>query len=124
RYLLLTLQIFAGLGILIYIVDLAELNRQLSGVADISFFDTVLISALRIPQILQVTIPFIILVSAMAALSNFNRRYELVVARSVGISAWQFLAPLCLASLVVGLSAVAMLHHHSSTPFTRAGVCG
>src|SRR5690606_30070928 len=59
---------------------------------------------------------------AMAALSNFNRRYELVVARSVGISAWQFLAPLCLASLVVGLIAIAMLNPLSAWAFSRAEV--
>ena len=110
RYLVMTLQIFAGLSILIYIVDLAELNRQLANVAEIGLFDTMAISALRVPQVIQTAVPFIILFAAMTALTTFNRRFELVVARSAGLSAWQFLAPLCLTSLVFGILALLVLN--------------
>src|SRR5690606_16638575 len=106
RYLVMTGQIFLGLTLLIYVIDLAELNRQLAGLSDVGFLDTMMISALRIPRVIQTAFPFIILIAAMVALTNFNRRYELVVARSAGISAWQFLAPLCLASLLIGLFAL------------------
>ena len=47
-------------------------------------------------MILQQTLPFIGLFASMALLVQFNRKYELVIARSAGLSAWQFLMPICL----------------------------
>ena len=44
-------------------------------------------------MIMLQTVPFVGLFSAMATLVSLNRRYELVIARSAGISAWQFLLP-------------------------------
>ena len=39
-----------------------------------------------------------------------NRRYELVIARSAGISAWQFLMPICVASLFIGMSTITIFN--------------
>jgi len=44
-------------------------------------------------------VPFIALFAAMATLISLNRKYELVIARAAGISAWQFLFPLCVGAL-------------------------
>jgi lipopolysaccharide export system permease protein len=120
RFLAMTLQFFAGLTLLIYIIDLAELNRQLSGVDSVSFLDSLMISALRVPQVIQTSIPFIILFAAMTALATFNRRYELVIARSAGISAWQFLAPLCLASLLAGIFALLVFNPLAAWSISKA----
>lgn len=106
RYLMMTLQIFAGLTMLAYIIDLTELTRQMGNIEGFTFADGMWMSALRIPRIIQTAIPFIILIAAMTALMTFNRRHELVIARSAGVSAWQFLTPLCLASFAVGLFAL------------------
>lgn len=120
RYLVMTVQIFAGLTLLAYIIDLAELTRQMSDVGNFTFLDGMMLSALRIPRIIQTAFPFIILISAMTALMTFNRRYELVVARSAGVSAWQFLAPLCLASLVVGIVALLAFNPLAAWTFAKA----
>ena len=120
RYLVMSGQIFAGLVLLIYVIDLAELNRQLAGLAEVSFSQTLIITALRIPRVILTAFPFIILIAAMVALTNFNRRYELVVARSAGISAWQFLAPLCLASLLIGLAVLLVFNPLASWSHSQA----
>jgi hypothetical protein len=62
-----------------------------------------LISALRVPTMLQAGIPFVVLIASIATLLQLNRKYELVVTRAAGISAWQFLAPLIIANLLIGL---------------------
>lgn len=120
RYLVMTLQIFAGLAILIYIVDLAELNRSLADRLNVSFIDTMVLSAMRVPRVIQLAIPFIILIAAMTALATFNRRYELVVARAAGVSAWQFLAPLCLTSFVIGIVALVAFNPLAAWTFSMA----
>lgn len=120
RYLVMTVQIFAGLTMLAYIIDLAELSRQMSDIDAFTFLDAVVMSALRIPRIIQTATPFIILISAMTALMTFNRRHELVIARSAGVSAWQFLTPLCLASLVVGIIALLAFNPLAAWTFAKA----
>ena len=120
RYVMMSLQIFAGLTLLAYIIDLTELTRQMGSVAQFTFTDGLLMSALRIPRIIQTAIPFIILIAAMTALMTFNRRYELVIARSAGISAWQFLAPLCVASFSIGLFALLAFNPLAAWTFSKA----
>lgn len=122
RYLVMTLQIFLGLTLLIFVIDFAEVMRQFSDNAEFGLLDGVLLTALRIPHIIRVALPFIILISAMTALMTFNRRYELVIARSAGVSAWQFLAPLCLTSFVIGLFALFVFNPVAAWTFGKAEV--
>ncbi len=120
RYLTMTLQIFIALTLLAYIIDLTELTRQLGDLEGFTFTDGLLLSALRIPRIIQTAIPFVILIAAMTALMTFNRRYELVIARSAGVSAWQFLTPLCLASFAVGLFFLLAFNPLAAWTFSKA----
>ena len=120
RYLVMTVQIFVGLTLLAYVIDLTEVTRQLGDLKDFTFAQGLLMSALRIPRIVQTATPFIILIAAMAALMTFNRRYELVVARSAGVSAWQFLTPLCVASFAVGVVALVAFNPLAAWSFSQA----
>jgi lipopolysaccharide export system permease protein len=45
---------------------------------------------------------------------QLNRKYELVVTRAAGISAWQFLAPLIVANLLIGVHVRWHRPQHSS----------
>jgi lipopolysaccharide export system permease protein len=110
RYLATFVQFFAGICVIAYLVDFTELSRLKSTVAGYTVGTGLLISALHLPLIAQLAIPFVILFAAIATLMALNRRYELVVARSAGVSAWQFLGPLCLASLLIGIVAVTIVN--------------
>ncbi len=120
RYLVMTVQIFIGLTLLAYIIDLTELSRQMGNLKDFTFVQGMYMSVLRIPRIIQTATPFIILIAAMTALMTFNRRYELVIARSAGVSAWQFLTPLCLASFIVGVFALIVFNPLAAWSFSKA----
>lgn len=102
RYLMITAQFFLGVIIISFLVDFTEFSRRVGSFPEYTVGAGMLVSALRIPLIIQTAIPFIILFAAMSTLMSLNRRYELVIARSAGVSAWQFLAPLCLASFLIG----------------------
>jgi lipopolysaccharide export system permease protein len=110
RYAVTFVQYFLGICVISYLVDFTEFSRFKSTLPGYTIGAGLLVSALRIPLIAQTAIPFIILFSAIATLMSLNRRYELVVARSAGVSAWQFLAPLCLASLIIGILAVTVFN--------------
>src|SRR5690606_32664704 len=81
---------------------------------------SLLIAALQTPMIMQQAVPFIGLVSGIVTLVALNRKYELVVTRAAGISAWQFLTPICLGAFVYGLATIFVLNPLASVGFERA----
>ncbi|TIV94814.1 MAG: LptF/LptG family permease, partial [Mesorhizobium sp.] len=93
RYVTITVWFFLGLLALVFLIDFTELSGRTTGLPGFTYGTAFAISALRMPMIMLQTVPFVGLFSAMATLVSLNRRYELVIARSAGVSAWQFLFP-------------------------------
>lgn len=110
RHLMMTIQFIVGVTLISFLVDFTEFSRRTASLKGYTVSLALLASALRVPLILQIALPFTILFAGIATLSTLNRRYELVVARAAGVSAWQFLAPLCLASLMIGVFATAVFN--------------
>jgi lipopolysaccharide export system permease protein len=110
RYAVITTWILLGMLGLIFLIDFTEFSSRTSGMPGFSFSSALAVSALRIPMILLQTVPFVALFSAMATLVSLNRSYELVIARSAGISAWQFLLPPCLGAFVFGVLVILLLN--------------
>ncbi len=90
---------------LVVAIDMLELSRDLTSSPDVTFLDVLSIAATRAPLFSGDVLPFAVLFGATATLLLLNGRLELVVARASGVSAWQFLAPLLIAALVLGLFA-------------------
>ncbi len=109
-----------GIAALALLVDFTELSNRTGSLPDYSAGAALLISAMRVPFILQVAIPFVMLFSTMATLIQLNRKYELVVARSAGVSAWQFLLPTWVAALAIGLFCVVVLNPLAAVGFSAA----
>jgi lipopolysaccharide export system permease protein len=103
-----------GILVIIYMVDFNEFSNRASALAGYTIQTGLMLSALRLPNIIQATVPFIILFSSISVLIALNRKYELVVARSAGVSAWQFLMPLCAASFLIGVIMVVAVNPLSS----------
>src|SRR5436189_4966038 len=81
--------------------------RRSGDVHDVSAFLIAKITLYRVPFITERVLPFAVLVGAMFCYLNLSRRLELVVARSAGISAWQFTAPAIAIALLIGAGATA-----------------
>ncbi|MGE0501312.1 MAG: LPS export ABC transporter permease LptG [Rhizobiaceae bacterium] len=120
RHLTVTTWFFVGVAALVFIIDLTELSRRMSEVPEFGTAIAVSISAMRLPMIMLQTIPFIALFAGMATLITLNRKYELVVARSAGVSAWQFLRPIAFGALVFGLVSVVIINPLAAYGFSRA----
>jgi lipopolysaccharide export system permease protein len=68
-----------------------------------------------VPQITERIMPFCILIAAMSCYLNLSRRLELVVARSAGISAWQFISPALIVAFLFGVLATTVYNPLSAT---------
>jgi lipopolysaccharide export system permease protein len=94
---------FLSLFALIVMIDFIELLRRHSDVKDVSALTVAQIALYRAPHITERIIPFTILVGAMVCYLSLSRRLELVVARSAGMSAWQFVRPAAVIALLIGI---------------------
>jgi len=106
RYIKITGYFLLGIFSLALLMDFTENAGRLAGLPGYSPLGALFLSCLRLPFIMQQLFPFVALFAAMATLVSLNRRLELVIARSIGISAWQFLLPVCFGAFLFGLFAV------------------
>jgi len=100
--------VFVGVFVLVVLVDYVEMTRRAAEIPNASPLLVAQISLYRVPQVTERIMPFAVLVGAMMCYLNLSRRLELVVARSAGISAWQFVAPALVVSLLIGVAATAI----------------
>lgn len=120
RYVSITFWFFAGVSALVFIVNFTEFAGRMSALPGYSAGMALGVAALQTPMIMQQAVPFVVLISGIATLISLNRKYELVVARAAGISAWQFLTPLCLGAFAWGLATLLILNPLAANGFERA----
>ncbi|PRX03485.1 UNVERIFIED_ORG: lipopolysaccharide export system permease protein [Martelella mediterranea] len=110
RYVVTVAWFLFGVMSIIYLIDFSEVIGDISIEAGQGMTDAMVITLLRLPYILQQTIPFIALFAAMVALIALNRRNELVVTRAAGISVWQFILPFVVGATLLGATSVLALN--------------
>jgi lipopolysaccharide export system permease protein len=116
------LAVFATVFILVFMLDFVEMMRRGSDaegattplIAQLSFF--------RTPAVAEQVFPFAVLFGSMAALLQLSRKLELVVARSAGVSAWQFLQPGVFVAALVGIVSVTLYNPISAYLKQQASV--
>jgi lipopolysaccharide export system permease protein len=120
RFLSSVLGTFIGVVVLAGMVDYFELMRRGADWPHATAWILAEISLFRIPQLTERIMPFAVLVGTMSCYLTLSRRLELVIARSVGISAWQFVAPAVIVAFLFGTVAtvaynpIAALMHERS----------
>jgi lipopolysaccharide export system permease protein len=95
--------VFATVFVLIYTIDFVELMRRAGDAAGADTGTMAKLAFFRTPATAERVIPFGMLFGGMVAFIGLSRRLELVIARSAGISAWQFIAPALIVALATGL---------------------
>jgi lipopolysaccharide export system permease protein len=111
------LQCLSGLALVlsiftatIMLVDVVEQLRTVGGDVDLPPQKAVQLSLMKLPGLLEQTLPFAMLIATMIAYSRLNKRSELSVIRASGVSAWQFLSPSVLLAIALGLFAMMVLN--------------
>jgi lipopolysaccharide export system permease protein len=105
RFLVSAVGVFASIFVLLVLVDYVEMVRRTSNIATASALMVAETSLFRVPQLLEKMMPFCVLIGAMTCYLALSRRLELVVARAAGVSAWQFIAPALVSSIMLGVLA-------------------
>jgi lipopolysaccharide export system permease protein len=106
RFLRAILSVFGTFFFLIATLDFVELMRRAGDSPTATTPSIIQLALYRAPSVAEQIFPFAVLFGGMFALLNLSRKLELVVARSVGISAWQFLQPAALVAGLVGLVSI------------------
>ena len=113
---------FGALGVimgLIYLFDAVELLRRAATHGDAGLSVILEMALFKLPNMVQIILPFAVMIGAMITFWNMTRSRELVVARSAGISAWQFLTPVLTMALVIGVFNVTAFNPLAATLYKR-----
>jgi len=99
---------------MIYLVDSLELIRRAANRPEVTFSQIAQMSLFQLPQVGQQLFQFAVLFSALFTFWRLTRTSELVVLRAVGVSVWQFLLPIVLAAIAIGVVKVTVINHFGS----------
>ncbi len=108
------LGVFAGVLALIFTLDFVDTMRRAGAAKAATGGVIAWLAVLHTPIVAEQALPFIVLIGAMAAFLNLSRRLELAVARSAGVSIWQFIAPPIVVALAFGVGEVAAFNPMST----------
>ena len=112
------LAVLAALAILttvIALVDFVELSRTVGNRVDVGYNEVLRLTALNVPSVILVLLPFAFLFGVLGAFVDLNRKSELIAMRAAGVSAWRFILPAAGAAFVIGMVTVGLLNPLAST---------
>lgn len=108
-----------ALSSIIWLIDLVELIRRSSGREDVGLGLVFQMSLLKLPNMMEMVLPFAALIGGMITLLRLTRSHELVVTRASGVSVWQFLLPAVVIALLLGAFSTAVFNPLSATMALR-----
>ena len=114
------LLIFATVFALVFLLDFIEGMRRAGDAEGATSSAIALLALFRTPSVAEQVFPFAVLFGSMVALLQLSRKLELVIARSAGVSAWQFLQPGVLVAALFGIGSVMLYNPLSANLKQRA----
>jgi lipopolysaccharide export system permease protein len=102
--------VFLALMVIVYLLDMIEMLRRSSTRAEVTLPIVLQLSLLKLPQLMQEMIPFVVLFATMLTFWRLSRSHELTIVRAAGISVWQFLLPALAIALLIGGFRLAVLN--------------
>lgn len=120
RFLSAVAMIFLSCVALIMLVDFLELSRRTADRDNVTSLMLALLTIYRAPAFTEQLLPFAVLFGGIASFVMLSRRLELVVARAVGLSAWQFTFPAIFTAFLIGVFATCVFNPVSADFKERA----
>ncbi|MGB0906981.1 MAG: LptF/LptG family permease [Maricaulaceae bacterium] len=94
---------FTVVTAIIMLVDFVEATRTIGDNTNLSFATIAILTIFKTPQLIEQTIPFVVLFGMMGTLFGLNKRSELIVLRASGLSAWRILTPALFVTTSLGV---------------------
>ncbi|MBU6474556.1 MAG: LPS export ABC transporter permease LptG [Alphaproteobacteria bacterium] len=107
------------LGIM-FMFDVVETLRRAGGEVHIPLATILSISLMKLPYLAQSILSIGVLFASIYTCWRLNKTSELVVIRSFGLSAWQFLSPMLLGAAAIGILATTVLNPLSAVFLARS----
>lgn len=99
-----------AMSVIISLFNVVELFRRAQNKPNVGISQIALMALYQLPELLNQLMPFIILFATMLLLWHLNKRSELVVARSLGLSIWSILTPVWLSVTAFSLFNIAIFN--------------
>ena len=106
--------IMAGLLSIVYLAEMLELLRRAASHSEVGFSMVLTMAALKMPGTIQVLLPSAVLFTALHFFWSMTKTHELEVTRAAGVSVWNFLAPVVMTALFLGVIDVTVVNPLSS----------
>ena len=97
------------LGI-IFLFEMVERLRRITGVEGFGMLFALQMAIARLPKTAEQVFPFVMMIAAMITFWRLGKTSEFVVMRAAGVSVWNFLTPVCVATMVIGIINVTMVN--------------
>lgn len=112
--------LFSVLAALVILVDLIENMRFAGKVADGDFNLALTMTLLRAPSLVQALIPFVFLFGSIWMFHQLNKRSEISVMRSAGLSVWRLIGPSALIAALSGFFIITVIDPLSAHLLSQA----
>lgn len=99
---------------LILLFDVIDLLRRASSEEGMTFGDVVGLGLLKLPQMVPIILPFSVLIGSIVTFYRLSKSNELVIARSAGLSVWNFLLPVFVVTFLIGVFNVTVFNPFSA----------
>lgn len=103
----------AALGI-VFVFDMIELLRRAASTPNTSFWFLLQMGITKLPETIDLIFPFVIMISAMITFWRVSKSNEFVIIRASGVSIWGFLAPVLVATFIIGVINITIINPISS----------
>ncbi len=105
---------------IIGLIEFVELLRRASHKEyDVPVLIVMQMTLFKLPHTAEKILPFAVLIGSMVALTRLTKAQELVIARSSGVSVWQFLAPAIFVAALFGVIMVTVFNPISAAMISR-----
>ena len=94
----------------IFLFEMVERLRRIAGHPEFGIFFALQLAFTRLPKIVEQVFPFVMMIAAMITFWRLSKTNEFVVMRAAGVSIWGFLAPVCLATVMIGVINITMVN--------------
>ncbi|HUA54771.1 MAG TPA: LPS export ABC transporter permease LptG [Candidatus Sulfotelmatobacter sp.] len=110
---------FSGLMFIIFVADVLELLRRSASKPDVTIGIVLKMALFKLPHTAESLMAFAILFGGIMAFWRLTRSNELIVARAVGVSVWQFMAPAVIAAVLLGVVKVTVFNPIAAAMLAR-----
>lgn len=109
RFLISLLRVQIGVSVLVFLLIATEELRFLSQ-KDVDLQTTIWLITLKLPEMLAITFPIVMLLASLFLFLGLARTSELVIVRASGVSALKILLAPIVVSILIGVIAIALIN--------------